>query len=80
MNPFKRSADGMFASVSLLGHLLRGAIGVALTVFAIDHQTSPALALLAIGAAIFAFRGCPMCWTIGLVETIIQVGKQRSGC
>lgn len=39
MNPFKRSAQGLFASQSLLGHLL---------------------------------RGCPICWMIGLVETVMQ--------
>ena len=78
MSPFKRSSTGMFASVSLLGHLIRGGVGIALTVVAIRHQHSPALALLAIGAAIVAFRGCPMCWAIGLVETLTQLGKQRS--
>jgi hypothetical protein len=26
---------------------------------------------LALPVALLAFRGCPMCWTLGLVETVI---------
>ena len=72
MNLFKRSATGLFASESLLGHLLRGAIASALLIWAIQHQTDSLLSLLAGAAALIALRGCPICWTVGLVETIIR--------
>jgi hypothetical protein len=62
----------LFASQSLLGHLLRGSVAVWLLVWAIQHQTQVALSLLAALGALIAFRGCPICWTIGLVETLLQ--------
>ena len=61
----------MFASQTIIGHLMRGAIGVALIGWAVLHQSSaPAFAVIAIVLAIVAMRGCPLCWTIGLVATI----------
>jgi hypothetical protein len=72
MNLFKRSAVGVFASASLLGHLVRGAVAIGLLLWAIQHQTQAVLSLLAAAGAIVAFRGCPLCWTIGLVETIAE--------
>lgn len=69
---FQRSATGMFASESLVGHLLRGALGIGLLVWAIQHQTQGALSWAAAAAALLAFRGCPVCWTVGLVESVMQ--------
>ncbi len=68
---FRRSATGMFASESLTGHLLRGALGIWLLVWAVQHQTQGALPWVAAFGALLAFRGCPMCWTIGLVESVL---------
>lgn len=69
---FQRSATGMFASESLLGHVLRGGIGMGLLVWAIQHQTQGVLPWAAAIGALLAFRGCPMCWTVGLVESVLQ--------
>jgi hypothetical protein len=47
--------------------LLRGAIGLALLAVAVSTRESlvviPALLL-----ALIAFRGCPLCWVVGLIE------------
>ena len=72
MKLFKRSASGMFASQSLLGHVIRGIIAACLLTWAFLHQDQTALSLLAAVGAIIAFRGCPVCWVIGLVETLVQ--------
>ncbi len=73
MTIFSKAATGLFASQSLAGHLLRGAAAFALLYWAITHQhTQPAMALLAGAGALVAMRGCPVCWTIGLVETLGQ--------
>jgi hypothetical protein len=72
MNLFKRSAEGVFASESLAGHLVRGGIGGLLLAWAIRHQGMPALSVAAGIAALIAFRGCPVCWTVGLAETVRQ--------
>lgn len=77
---FSKSSAGLFASQSLAGHLLRGAAAAALLYWAVVHQqTQPGLALLAGAGALVALRGCPVCWTIGLFETLgQQFGRRRS--
>jgi uncharacterized membrane protein YedE/YeeE len=68
----------MFGSAFLGAHLVRGAAAAALLVWAIVHQTAhPWLSLGAGVAALVALRGCPMCWTVGLVETLSQ-GRRDS--
>lgn len=78
MNLFKRSATGFFASESLLGHLIRGAVAITLLVWAIQHQMQPTLSILAGMGALIAFRGCPVCWTVGLIETVMQKAKRST--
>jgi len=71
MKYFRRA--GMFGSATLSAHLMRGAAAAALIVWAILHQTTqPWLSLSAGVAALLALRGCPMCWTVGLIETLSQ--------
>jgi hypothetical protein len=71
MNYFR--GVGMFGSAFLGAHLMRGAAAAALLAWAIVHQTAhPWLSLVAGVAALVALRGCPMCWTVGLVETLTK--------
>ena len=65
----------MFASRTVAGHLMRGVIGAALIAWALSHQSSdPGF------AALVAMRGCPLCWTMGLFETIGEsMGIRRTG-
>ena len=68
---FARSSKGMFASAHLAAHLLRGAVAAGFLYGAVTHQTShPVAALFAGVAALVALRGCPMCWTVGLLEML----------
>jgi len=61
----------MFASRTIVAHLMRGGIAAALIAWAVLNQSShPALAIAAGVMAVAAMRGCPMCWTVGLVETV----------
>ena len=61
----------MFASNTVLAHIVRGLVAGALIVWALTHQsTEPAFAVAAGAAAVVAMRGCPLCWTLGLFETI----------
>jgi hypothetical protein len=71
----ERSAGSVFGSKSLIGHLLRGVTGLFAVYWAFTHQGEPVLSVLSIGAALVLFRGCPVCWTVGLMETI--AGKLR---
>ena len=73
MISLRKSADGVFATQTFTGHLVRGAAAFALLYFAISQQHAhTGWALLAGGLALVAMRGCPVCWTIGLVETAMQ--------
>jgi len=60
-----------FASGSVTTHLLRGALGLLLVAFALgSFAAHPVLAVVAGVGGILAWRGCPMCWTLGLIETV----------
>ncbi|NRF70686.1 hypothetical protein HLB44_27140 [Aquincola sp. S2] len=68
-----KSPAGLFATRTIGGHLVRGAVAFGLLAFAIGQQH--AHGALSLGAGLLALvvmRGCPMCWAIGLVETVQQ--------
>jgi hypothetical protein len=63
----------MFASNTLLEHGLRGLVGIGTLWYAVTIAATHPLGSLALGVlALLAFRGCPICWAIGLVETASQ--------
>lgn len=51
----------------------RGAVG-ALLVMVATVSGQPVVAIPALLGALVAFRGCPMCWTAGLLERLIGEG------
>ena len=68
------------ASTSVPRHLARGLVGFGGVVgsFALVPVLGyAALALLPVG--LLALRGCPMCWTMGLIETI-SAGRLKRSC
>jgi hypothetical protein len=68
----------MFASKTIAGHLTRGLIAATLVAWALEHQSSdPGFAALGGIAALVAMRGCPLCWTMGLFETIAESMRIR---
>jgi hypothetical protein len=68
-----------FGNKSLVIHILRGILGIAalyVSLATIGQTLWPSLIL--IPAALFFLKGCPMCWTMGLIETIaMRVRKMR---
>ena len=70
----------MFGSTSIAAHLTRGVVAAALIGWAVlDQSSNPAFAVIAIALAIVAMRGCPMCWVLGLVETVGNRMRPFSG-
>jgi hypothetical protein len=68
------------ASGSVPRHLARGAVGCALIggALALLSVAGPvALALVPLG--LFALRGCPTCWAVGLMQTI-SAGRFERDC
>ena len=73
------SSRSPLASSSINKHLLRGAVGLLAAVLAIAlvARVGPvSLALLPV--AVLAWRGCPTCWTVGLVGTLADDRARRS--
>ena len=73
-------ADGPgFASASLPRHLVRGALGFGALAgsVALIPAVGP-VGLVLLPAGLLALRGCPMCWTVGLMQTISRGRLQRS--
>ena len=68
----------MFASNTLTEHILRGAIGIGALWLAVAIAATHPWSSLALGVVVLiAFRGCPICWTIGLFETAHQRWRSR---
>lgn len=69
----------MFASKTFTEHLARGALGIALIVAAVlvgrTGGIAATAASLVLGVtSLVALRGCPTCWTTGIVEMIVARG------
>ncbi|MFC9298625.1 hypothetical protein ACFTWH_28100 [Streptomyces sp. NPDC057011] len=75
------TTDGRdFASASLPRHLARGGIGFGALIgaFALLPVVGVASLLLA-PVGVLALRGCPMCWAVGLAQTLSR-GRLRREC
>jgi hypothetical protein len=73
----------MFASKSLLVHLSRGAVGLLAFAASIRLAESEPWSLwLTLPVALIALRGCPMCWTVGLIQTVAAklAGRSSDAC
>jgi nicotinamide riboside transporter PnuC len=69
----------MFGSKTILAQMMRGGIAAALMVWAlVDQSTQPVFAAAAGAAAVIAMRGCPLCWTLGLIEAIGETIRVQS--
>ncbi|MGW9214555.1 hypothetical protein ACWGR4_47405 [Embleya sp. NPDC055664] len=69
-----------FASATVPRHLARGAVGFGALVASLALlPVAGWMSLLLAPVGLFALRGCPMCWAIGLMETI-SAGRLRRSC
>jgi hypothetical protein len=68
-----------FGNQSILAHLVRGALGFGSLVLALrgyDVIGWPALPLM--GITVWMLKGCPICWAIGLAESVAFKFLRRS--
>ncbi|MBB5917406.1 putative PurR-regulated permease PerM [Nocardia transvalensis] len=71
---------GGFASASVPRHLLRGVLGFGALIGAVALiPAAGPFALLLAPVGLVALRGCPTCWTIGLIQTVSR-GRLRRSC
>ena len=72
-----------FASRNLGIHLMRGAGAACLTLLAVGLIALPNLAsaiaaVAALGGVVILLRGCPMCWLVGLIETVVNTRRKAA--
>lgn len=61
----------MFESKGVVEHLARGVLGIGALALAISLPSlHVGWALLLVALGLVALRGCPLCWTLGLVQTV----------
>jgi hypothetical protein len=69
----------MFCSSSIWEHVLRG-LGagtlIACALYFGSEMPLPSLAMF--GGALFLMRGCPMCWLVGLFETMANRFRKQT--
>jgi len=71
----------MFASKSVPEHFLRGIIGIGAFAAAVSlAPLHPWLALVGLPIGLIALRGCPTCWLLGLVQTVVPRLGKSAGC
>ncbi len=68
------------ASGSIREHLLRGAVGLAAAILAVVPVAIVGpISLVLLLVTVFAWRGCPTCWTVGLLGTVAD-NRVRRDC
>jgi hypothetical protein len=68
----------VFGNKSVGVHLARGMLGVAalyLSLETMSHTLWPSLVLLPL--SLYLLKGCVMCWTVGLIETLAMAVHER---
>ena len=63
----------LFRSLNILVHILRGILGLGFLYVALEY--APVVgwwAALPGVAALLFLGGCPMCWIVGLVDTVLR--------
>jgi hypothetical protein len=70
----------MFPSRNVAIHILKGVLGFGFLAIALRYSTVLGwFTLIPLVCALICFGGCPMCWTVGLVETLLR-RKSRTAC
>jgi hypothetical protein len=75
----------LFASKSITEHAVRGAIGLSAfygAAYALSFSGTLAILTAATGliVGLVALRGCPFCWSIGLINTVLNTTVRSKSC
>jgi hypothetical protein len=69
----------IFGNRTIGRHLLRGALGITALYLALSTLRGTTWgSLIFLAAALYLLKGCPMCWTLGLIETIAMTIHRHS--
>ena len=76
----QQTVESPFASKTMTMHLVRGVLGFGSLWGAFQIVGTHPLVAVGLGLVMLvAFRGCPMCWTVGLFGSSCRVGSAKSG-
>jgi|GEM_PF-5198012 len=69
----------IFGNRTIGRHLLRGALGITALYISLSTLRGTTWgSLIFLAAALYLLKGCPMCWTLGLIETIAMTIHRHS--
>jgi hypothetical protein len=69
----------IFGNQTIGRHLLRGALGIAALYISLSTLRGTTwVGFIFLAIAVYLLKGCPMCWTLGLIETIAMTIHRRS--
>lgn len=75
----RKGAVLIFGNRTIGRHLLRGALGITALYLSLSTLRGTTWgSLIFLGAALYLLKGCPMCWTLGLIETIVMTIHRRN--
>ena len=70
----------MFRSGSVAVHVLKGVLGFGFLAIALQYASVLGWwTLVPVAGALVCFQGCPTCWIVGLIETVLR-RKTRTAC
>jgi len=62
-----------FRSPTIAVHVLRGILGIGFLYVALNYSSELGWwVLMPLAAALLFLGGCPMCWIVGLVDTVLR--------
>jgi hypothetical protein len=74
-----RRAVLIFGNRTIGRHLVRGALGITALYISLSTLRGTTWgSLIFLAAALYLLKGCPMCWTLGLIETIAMTIHRHS--
>ena len=68
-----------FGNQTVVLHLMKGILGLSalgISLYTTNSEIWPSLVL--IPASLYLLWGCPVCWTMGLIETVVMRFHQRN--
>jgi hypothetical protein len=75
----KKGTVLIFGNRTIGRHLLRGALGITALYISLSTLRGTTWgSLIFLAAALYLLKGCPMCWTLGLIETIVMTIHRRN--
>jgi len=79
LRPIEKGTNLYLGNRTIGLHLLKGLLGAAaLFIFLSTINETPLIALPFLAAGLYLWKGCPMCWTLGLIETIAMTIHRRA--